>query len=758
MFDAGMHNRRKPLLLHLEEESRFLRDYLQSEASASSKCAAFIRFFQLLSRQEERAVFISFYIEFRHWLYQLSHHLPLIGWDPARTEAFIVIIRDFIELGSDDGEGMAEAERRARVLAAAGYLQVGSVDDACRVLGWSVKEEEVLPSEYERAMQVVEYGAEHGLPFFTELRLHIRNWGSRRNRYSNDTLSVLMVEPRVHGEQEEAGEGALVDLVGTALERSRDAEEDRVFLNNNARFGPDSIFWTLIDGVHAARRIVTRQSPLVRFYNFEFSLADKEAQMSGSSLGLASGILSYAALINRYYRASVVGFNRSAAVSGGIQPDGTVGPVDSRGLQAKVSAAFFSPIERLFLPASNLSEAMARLTKLLERYPHRHLSLQGLENLQQAVQDRNLVCQKPFSLWLRLTAMVKRLHHKRIWGLAAAMLILLSVVSQFKELRWWQDRNPVQIDLQDDQLIAKNRAGQSLWSFNLGQKVLAFRYVGPNDIVKFADLDGDGANEILIGMNEPESSELSGTLFCLSNSGRLLWRYNPGRVMTFGTERFSNHYLAYSVCIVPMGPKKLILMAAHHISYYPCVLTLLNEKGEFLGEYWNSGVLNGIAVGDVDGDGITDILAGGCDNESNQAVLVFLDPLHFGGASPQNPAGRYAARGISPGTQKAFLRFARSPFQDGEFRDTIFKIQIYGGTVKVHVANRMMRDNLVNMDESLMYCYNLDSELNLISMEFDDMFKYYSAKRFGREALPDQVASLRRIEYWEGNSWIERTR
>jgi len=216
MIESNFHTRHKSTVLHLEEEARYLRQILHGQTSERIRSAAFIRFFDWLSLQPEQGASLSFYIEFRHWLTTLSQVLPLIGWDPARNESYIDIIHRFAEaMPGENLENLAEAEKRARVLAAAGYLMLGQVQDACRLLSWELPVDgEALPTEYQEAMRILEYGLEHSLPYSSELKSHLKDWMQRRGRFSADVLSVLLVDPSMAGERQEGEEGLLLELAG----------------------------------------------------------------------------------------------------------------------------------------------------------------------------------------------------------------------------------------------------------------------------------------------------------------------------------------------------------------------------------------------------------------------------------------------------------------------------------------------------------------------------------------------------------------
>ncbi|MBN2355261.1 hypothetical protein JXO59_04070 [candidate division KSB1 bacterium] len=748
-------------ILQLEEKCRQLRTLLQSDAAGYLKCVSFISFFHHLQTLPQQERFASFYIECVHWLKPICYQLPQTGWDPVRYELALAIIRDFGSYAeASHTDELIEAEQQVRLRAAIGYLYLGESEKVCRLLDWKIAcEDEAMASESEQAENMIQRGLKHGQPLSGELQEAWQHWSKRLQDYSADSLAAVFVDQSISHIPGEQLNGMIIDLHASSHLRPRDAEEDRVLLNNNVRFGKDSLYWTLLDAARAASRLAFVRLRQTRHSSFEYSVDEKEALLAGSSMGLAAVVLAYAALINGHYHTPVVRLSRSAVITGGIKPDGAVTAVDGGGLAAKVAAAFFSPMSRLFVPSANLTMAVHHLEKLQLRYPHRLLTIHGLETLQQAVQDQNLMRQRPITPVVRTWAVAKRIKYKKSILAALALVAVLILFSHFKTLHWWRDLNPTGRDVEGQYFIAKSRGGEELWRYDFGSPLQAVNYINDEKNIKFTDLDGNGRNEVLIGTRESGSSELSGAVYCLSDRGRLLWRYKPGRVMTFGAERFTDHYTIHNIVVGRLSntsQEKVILVNAHHLQYYPNILTLLTAEGEFSGEYWNSGVLEALLITDLHRDGKNEIIAGGYDNETGRAVLMALDPLNMSGASPQNPDGNYIARGILPGTQLHYLRFPPSIFSTRIKRDCAYQISSVDDYIEVAIHNNYLYNLTRSNAQSGMYSYYLDHDMKVISLNLDDPYELRFFELTGKPFGPSEVQKLKRVEYWQGDKWVKR--
>lgn len=244
------------------------------------------------------------------------------------------------------------------------------------------------------------------------------------------------------------------------------------------------------------------------------------------------------------------------------------------------------------------------------------------------------VLDKP-SWWVSLT----------FWRAAGAVAILLFLAAavSLSLFGWLRLRHgsPAQFRLDVRTLIVTDEKGREVWRRTFDEPFLtgatpevmhAYRWVS------FTDLDADGRKELLF-VYRPQSEDTRGdTLYCFSDRGRELWRYQATRAVSTPNETFAPPYLASFVLPLPAGQdgKRNVLYVSHHLSYFPTQVALLSSQGRLISEYWHSGhILYGASV-QLDGRRTPDILLAGVSNSYRTTTLLALDPANIQCASDES--------------------------------------------------------------------------------------------------------------------------
>ena len=746
-----------PSLLELETSALQLADILHSNASLEGKRSRFFSFFLAVAGFSNQSAMRSYYLQFSPFLLPLSQGLTGCSCDPAELCLWLKVADLFKSSAPENPDAIDAAEHAIRLTAILNALYAADEHLAARLLGISIPEETATqPSRLEAARRLA---AQAPLPFGEELLTLLRN---REGQDSAHELQVLLIDDSAIIDPGAEPAGRMLPLYAEAQERPSDADEDSALINNRAGFGRQAIYYTLQDGLLAARAHMPG-STAQRFYAVHYSLPDKSAEISGTSLGLAAALLAWVTSRNRHYRAEVVRLAASAAVTGGIRPDGTVTAVDSRTLSAKIRAAFFSPVERLFLPAANLAEAWPLLAALEQRYPRRRLLLQPLETLQQALQDRNLIADHKPAVPQRALAALRRSRHKILLTGVAAAAALGLLFATVPALQWWRDPQPALAEVSSDEIIFKNQAGKRLWSHQLGFTMPTSDRDNSRAVqLLIDDLDGDGRREVLFGLNEGSHPEQCGILFGYDYRGRALWPpIKLSRPLeSLGGEQIADHFYfspLLSFHIKPDQPK-MILFSIGSMHTFASSLVLIDSKGSLRGSYWNSGHIPAITTHDVNRDGRMEIIAGLYGNEEGRARLAVFDPDDMQGASPQSKP-EYTLRGLAPARHLRLYRFPASPFwEPGAYRDTVALIDLLGELVRVHLANNgMVKTATGSLGEFLMYRYTFSTSLEPIDFsDPPDRFLARFRDIFGREFSAADRARLEVIDEWDGKNWQPR--
>jgi hypothetical protein len=208
--------------------------------------------------------------------------------------------------------------------------------------------------------------------------------------------------------------------------------------------------------------------------------------------------------------------------------------------------------------------------------------------------------------------------------------------------------------LASTQLKAFGARGNLLWERPLGELTKSMRSdaIGPmkagdywrSDTTIVADMNGDGANDVVAVVTT--AMPWNDQVLVFDGRGNELWRFAPGRPLTWGERRFDNHYVVNWV----MGPvlvdgRRLLVVSASN-EFFPCQITLLDSgTGTMVGEFWHPGMLESGLISDVDSDGRPDLVLGGFNNPgpgSGRPVLAVLS-LPFGRVSSQDEAPFFPA-------------------------------------------------------------------------------------------------------------------
>jgi len=175
-----------------------------------------------------------------------------------------------------------------------------------------------------------------------------------------------------------------------------------------------------------------------------------------------------------------------------------------------------------------------------------------------------------------------------------------------------------------------------------------------------ADVDGDGANEILFAMVPVEAHTQDSALICFSATGQVKWRFEPGRTVSTRKETFARPYVVSSFGVLS-GPdgKAMIAVSANHHLYYPNQLALLSSAGKLVGEYWHSGNLTEVVAMKLP-DGTPRLYLGGISNSYKTATVIALGVNDVRGASDESENPDYQLLGFPAAQEHARVLLPRT--------------------------------------------------------------------------------------------------
>ncbi len=262
-------------------------------------------------------------------------------------------------------------------------------------------------------------------------------------------------------------------------------------------------------------------------------------------------------------------------------------------------------------------------------------------------------------------------------------------------------------------LLVLDRNGQELWRH-------VFPFLHRSDVPlrpSHADLDGDGKTETLVPMVSWEKEPTPSKLYCLSESGKELWKVQPSRPVGNRAMRFSTFYILRDYRSFASPEKKGAQWTAAvfvNRESYPSVVVVVDEQGKQRGEYWHAGHFESIHVADIDRDGKVELVLAGTSASERRAIIEIFDPGEVSGAEalPVDDAHRFM--GFPARSPKARIVFGRSrlnrlrePFNFAYWVGNTTGID--DGGFLVHVSETLSR-------EQGYLIYTIGKDLQLVSI------------------------------------------
>lgn len=314
-------------------------------------------------------------------------------------------------------------------------------------------------------------------------------------------------------------------------------------------------------------------------------------------------------------------------------------------------------------------------------------------------------------------------------------------------------------------LIVNDANGNVLWrhEFPQGTRAVWERPAEqggePESRPLIVDLDGDGKREVLFtrAPDDVGPGSLNEELVCFDSAGNVRWTYAPGAKVSTSREQFPPPYRIRAVVARESGPGKaaLLLVASFHSIHFPSQLAALSPQGKVEREYWHSGHMAQVFLGDLDGDGSTELYLTAFHNVSKSAAVIALDPRNFGGASEEaDPA--YQLTGMDPAREMGRILIPQSemtrriPSNAGPYSGRLQDGRLFLSVIQQYQFPALRPYTTVD--------YQIGPRLSIISGEYSAAFEGAYKELVERHAISpyDLDADLERIKKVEvATPWRE---
>lgn len=336
-----------------------------------------------------------------------------------------------------------------------------------------------------------------------------------------------------------------------------------------------------------------------------------------------------------------------------------------------------------------------------------------------------------------------------IW-LPALGLVALAAVLTLWFTRSDRVVNSVRIDGRT--LTALNRDGDPVWRHEFPEPVVG-RWQLAEELLRYpqtrpwiGDLDGDGDPEVLFTY-AADLKQTNSELFCFDSSGRIRWRYKPGREVRSWKERFAPPYVIRIVMVVDGGEGRppVVLVAGSHDFAYAGQIAALSPQGKVLREYWHSGHIAAAAAADLDLNGRMEVYLAAAHNPTQSVSVIALDPEDFGGASREENQD-YQLLDLGPARELGRIILPRSELSM-RMHDPAFngEVAVRPGRISVAVDQFAPRPEAPGRAQIL---FEFGAGLKLVGVEYGREFRlvYEDEVRQGMVEQYDLEADLARMK------------
>jgi hypothetical protein len=264
------------------------------------------------------------------------------------------------------------------------------------------------------------------------------------------------------------------------------------------------------------------------------------------------------------------------------------------------------------------------------------------------------------------------------------------------------------------ELVGLDRAGRQVWNRRFDAPVtgipLSARWW---DVL---DFEGDGSDEIVTALQQeaPQKGLVTEDLYALTNGGRVLWQRRSNDRLVFRSGEYTPPWFMDAVIAYRVEGRTRVAWAQHHQTWWPGLLTILDEAGVPVSRFVNSGwilSLNASADGRV-------LAAAGVNNARDAYMMAIFDGRHVTGASPEDHGSAYECLSCDAGRPMRYFIFPRSEV-NAAARFGWYPPQIHilpDGRLELHLGQ--VEGNMPSAEA----IYELSSSFELLRARMSDVY------------------------------------
>jgi hypothetical protein len=516
------------------------------------------------------------------------------------------------------------------------------------------------------------------------------------------------------------------------------------------------------------RRKAEETHPALKGQFFKASLQYDITQAShkGESGAMAISAMWYTYLLDKAGLRQRYTLAGNTAMTGDVDDNGVVLPVDPEGIESKTEAAFFSWVNVLAVPAQQLREFEGCLKKMNEAYPDRELTLIGVENLDGIFYDRRL---SDYVVESRFRHTFKKMKKEKFKTAGLPLIIVLLLI--IARMAYGPvDRNPVSAEYYGSQLVLKNISGAVVTGIEVSEATIFYgnshlHYRSP--LVQLFDINNDGINEVFFSnalgrytTDEPFVRAWSVTGDSLIWEKKIIFEYQfPNQSAYLNT---SLKVSEIQILNTSKGSKVAIFADARR--YFHSAIFVMNiNDGSIEQEFIHPGRIKDLQVVDIDDDSYDEMISIAVNNAYWSTSIAVLE--YSEGERGHAPAtDGYIPLGLNPADMLHYILIPKtliatffeplSKYNQGENinYDPLtehFNIGIIEGLSSVH-----------EYEQNIMVYYHFNKNFEPVGLGTSDTFDvaardFYLEGKIPFEPDYDYFEALQdSIQYWDGEKFV----
>jgi hypothetical protein len=294
------------------------------------------------------------------------------------------------------------------------------------------------------------------------------------------------------------------------------------------------------------------------------------------------------------------------------------------------------------------------------------------------------------------------------------------------------------VKMTDSAIVASGPSGDVLWRYDFPGDVrnVLSEMVSPTRVVA-------GPRAAVFAMtcfrlSRSGDVPLSGQLMQFSPQGKLQSTFEFEDRWTLGGTSYGGPWAVTDTQIDDSFGRRQIAVAAHHYSWWPSVVTILDDRFQRLSTFVNSGWVEGLRWISPDRLAIA-----GFNEALNGGMFAVLDSHDIDGASPEPPGTKFACDDCRSGRPVAYFVFPRSELNrvtGSRFNRAALDVSL--GGISLHTDEIARENNVGALIEAV---YEFSPAFELVKASYGDRYwdKHHALELEGkithtREQCPER--------------------